>query len=141
MPSPQWFQYLRDCKSLGQGYRSCMKSFSILVAIALITAGMGCGEKEKPVKKVDIDNNSSGNPLTAPVDYLGAVNKARKTAIKTLDIASLKQTIQTFQANEDRFPKSLDELVSMRYLSVIPALPTGMRYNYNPANGVVTVVK
>ena len=40
-----------------------------------------------------------------------------------------------------RYPTTLAELVSTHYLQALPVLPTGMRYNYNPANGVVKVVK
>lgn len=118
-----------------------MKNISTYLALGLFVALIGCGEKDPTAKKVDLDNNSSGNPLTAPVDYLGAVSKAKKTAVKVLDVASLTQAIQTFHANEDRYPTSLAELVSTHYLPSIPALPTGMRYNYNPASGLVKVVK
>ena len=105
-----------------------MKNISTYLALGLFVALIGCGEKDTTAKKVD-------------VDYLGAVSKAKKTAVKVLDVASLTQAIQTFHANEDRYPTSLAELVSTHYLPSIPALPTGMRYNYNPASGVVKVLK
>ncbi len=87
-----------------------MKQISKWFALGCCTLLIGCGDKETPPKKVDIDNNSSGNPLTAPVDYLGAVNKAKKTAVKVLDVASVTQAIQTFHANEDRYPIGLIHL-------------------------------
>jgi len=91
-------------------------------------------------KKVDIDNNSSGNPVTAPVDYLGAVNKAKKSSIKAIDIASVKQAITMFKSEEERFPKDLNELVAKQYLSALPAPPYQMKYQYNAANGEVKIV-
>ena len=83
---------------------------------------------------------SAGNPLTAPVDYLGAAGKAKRAAEKTVDTVGLNQAIQLFQAQEGRLPKTLDELVSKRYVSSIPAPPAGMKYDYNPQTGQLRVV-
>ena len=78
--------------------------------------------------------------MTAPVDYLGAVAKAKKTAEKTVEAASLQKTIDLFQAQEGRLPKSLNELVGPNYLSKLPTPPAGMKFDYNPATGQVKVV-
>src|SRR4051812_26235052 len=75
-----------------------------LALVALFALTTSCGKKE--TAKVSLTNNSSGNPITAPVDYLGAVAKGKKFAEKQIDLAQLKQAIQFFQANEDRLPKS-----------------------------------
>lgn len=88
-----------------------------------------------------ISNNSSGNPVTAPVDYLGAVAKGQQSAIKSIDTAQLKQAIQNFQISEDRLPASLDELVAKGHLRQIPPAPNGMKIQYDPKTGAVTVVK
>jgi hypothetical protein len=108
----------------------------------------GCGE-EKPASggstpqsfNAAISNNSSGNPVSAPVDYLGAVAKGQQSAIKTIDTAQLKQAIQNFQITEERLPASLDELVSKGYLRQIPAAPYGMKIQYDAKTGRVAVVK
>jgi hypothetical protein len=81
-----------------------------------------------------------GNPLTAPVDYIGALGKAQKSATKTIDTASISQAIQLFNAAEGRWPKDLNELVTEKYLGSIPAPPAGMRFQYNPATGAFRVV-
>jgi hypothetical protein len=99
---------------------------------------LGCSKSDptpetKPAK-------SSGNPITAPVDYLGAVAQGQKRAMKTLDQVGLNQTIQMFYANEGRFPKDLNELVKPDYLSTLPTPPPGMKFNYNPATGELKVV-
>src|SRR4051812_7706564 len=90
-------------------------------SIGFLILCSGCGKKE--AAKPDLNNNSSGNPLTAPVDYLGAVNKAKKVAEKQIDTSSLKQSIQFFHANEDRFPTDLNELVTKHYLGALPKPP------------------
>lgn len=85
-------------------------------------------------------NYSSGNPLTAPVDYLGAVGAAQKRAVKTIDLTSLTQAIQLFQSMEGRLPKDLNELVAERYIGKIPDAPYGSKIVYDAKTGQVKVV-
>lgn len=106
----------------------------------LLAAVAGCSKKEAS-KPVDIENNSSGNPVTAPVDYLGAVNKARKSAVRNIDLASMKNAIQLFNANEDRYPKSLEELAQKHYIQAVPELPAGSQFQYNAATGELKVLR
>ena len=98
---------------------------------------VGCGSKSDEPSK---SSTSGGNPVTAPVDYLGAVAKAKKTAEKTVEGSMLTQAVQLFQAQEGRFPTSLDELVKKQYINKLPPPPYGMAYDYNPATGEVKVV-
>jgi len=119
--------------------------------LPVLSAGLflaGCGEKEPPKpapaaekKASSLDNNSSGSPLTAPVDYLGTLAKGKKTAEGTIDSAALTQQVQLFFAQEGRYPKTLEELVEMKYLKSLPAAPYGMKLDYDAAKGTVKVVK
>jgi hypothetical protein len=110
-------------------------SYLIVMAGLLFT---GCGKKSS--SSASATNASSGNPLTAPVDYLGAAAKAKNMADKTVSTAGLNQAIQLFHAQEGRLPKSLDELVSERYIGSIPPAPAGMKYDYNAQSGTVRIV-
>jgi hypothetical protein len=103
-----------------------------------VVALVGCGDNSS--SKPAANNNSSGNPVTAPVDYLGAVAKAKKTGVAVADLAPLRQAIQVFKTEEDRYPKDLNELVKEKYMPAIPAPPYQMKYAYNPANGKLTIV-
>jgi competence protein ComGC len=58
-----------------------------------------------------------------------------------IDISQIKPAIQNFQITEDRFPASLDELVSKGYLRQIPAAPYGMKLQYDPKTGAVSMEK
>jgi hypothetical protein len=111
----------------------------------VLVAGLilfGCGhKKEPPAAKPTNSTTSSGNPLTAPVDYLGAVGAAKKTAIKVIDTAYINQQIQLFHEQEDRYPNSLKELVTMHYLNALPAAPYGMTFDYDPQTGQFKVVR
>ncbi len=83
---------------------------------------------------------SSGNPLLAPVEYLGATATAKKNAEKTIETVSINRAIQAFSAAEGRFPKDLNELIGPDYLRQLPPPPNGMKYDYNATAGVVKIV-
>jgi len=111
-----------------------------LLTSCLLVAGFvfyGC-EKKTP-KAGDASSSSSGNPITAPVDYLAVQAKAKKMADKTLSSAGLSQAIGMFQAEKGRLPKDLNELVP-DYLPKIPPPPAGMKYDYNASAGTIKVV-
>ena len=113
-------------------------SLAILLGFLLI----GCGNNEEAASPAGTNENySSGNPVTAPIDYLGAVNKAKKSAERTIDVTSLKTAIALFQAQEDRYPANLNELVQKKYIREIPAVPAGSTINYNPQSGEVQIVR
>lgn len=111
----------------------------IIVVLSLgILAVAGCGDQSKTAS--DKAKESSGNPLTAPADYVGAVVKAQQTAVKTVDIASITKAIQMFSVEQGRYPKTLDELVAEQYLPRIPEVPQGMRFQYHSNTGTIKIV-
>ena len=112
-----------------------MKTYHFLTLVAGLLF-FGCGKKEGPKP----ETSSSGNPVTAPVDYLGAVAKAKKTTEKTVETVGLQKTIDLFQAQEGRLPKDLNELVGPSYLSALPAPPPGMKFDYSPGTGQLKIV-
>jgi hypothetical protein len=118
-----------------------MKTFFRLAAVILLTPlpFSGCGEKPAD-SSASTNNTSSSSPLTAPVDYLGAVGKAQQTAVKTVDTVSIKQAVQMFQVEQGRLPKDLNELVEEKYLPRIPDPPRGMKYVYDPNNGSIRAI-
>jgi hypothetical protein len=113
--------------------------FCFTVAASLLLAGCG-GSSDKPGQPTN-GAASSGNPLNAPADYLGALGKAQQTAVKTTDTASLTRAIQMFNVEEGRNPKDLNELVEKKYMPRIPAVPNGMKLEYDATTGKVKVVK
>ncbi|MHB8520777.1 MAG: hypothetical protein ACYDH9_08455 [Limisphaerales bacterium] len=119
-----------------------MKS-PLVISLAAALVLVSCGKKEAaaPAKTSTNDSFSSGNPITAPVDYLGAVGKAKRTAERVVDSTSLNRAVQEFYASEGRFPKELKELVTEKYLPKIPEAPYGMKILYDATNGQVSVVK
>lgn len=98
----------------------------------------GCGGKDDAAS--DATNYSSGNPLTAPADYVGAVGQAHKSTRNKLGALGLDQALKAFYAEEGRYPATLDELVSKGTVSSIPNPPAGMKYDYDPKAGTIKVV-
>ena len=117
-----------------------MKYFSLILAIFFLT---GCGNsEEKPSaesKEAAAQVPEEGNPLTAPVDYLGAVNKANKFANKSIELAQVNKAMQEFKITEGRNPKDLAELVESGFLAQEPKAPYGMEVKYDVQTGKVTI--
>src|SRR5688572_12334728 len=100
-----------------------MKTQLLFVA-ALLFASTGCKKAEEATSAKPANQaTSSGNPITAPVDYLGAVAQAKKVSEKQIHLVSLNNAIQQFNAMEERFPKDLNELVEKHYLGSVPTPP------------------
>lgn len=125
-----------------------MKGIALTAAVALVIFA-GC-EKKKPdappaptatAATNESAGTSSGNPLTAPAEYISAAGRAQVAADRTLDLASLKQAITMFQATEGRYPKDLNELVSSGTLRQMPTPPRGMQIQYDAASGNVRIIK
>ena len=109
------------------------------VAAALVLAG--CGDKGDGTKQTTNAASSGGSPLTAPVDYLGAVAKGQQNAVKTVDTTSITKAIQLFGVDHGRNPKDLSELVQEKYLPQIPTAPYGTKIVYDANTGTVTIQK
>lgn len=86
-------------------------------------------------------NYASGNPLTAPADYVGVVVQAQKYSENQINLAYVNEAIQQFNAAEGRYPKSLQEMVDMHYLGKLPVAPYGYKIVYDPNAGKISVVK
>ena len=114
-----------------------------ILSAGLLAAGCGRKNPPKPVAAAETKTNEPSvgdSPLLAPVNYLGALNKAQKTAVKVVDTTSIKKAIDFFYANEERFPTDLNEMVTKRYIGRIPDPPYGKKFEYNPKTGDFRVV-
>ena len=112
-----------------------------IALVLLVGCGKSGDEETAPDAKVETaqESGDSGNPLTAPVDYLGAINKANKFANKSIELAQVTKAMQEFKITEGRNPKDLAELVESGFLAKEPVAPYGMEVHYNPQTGKVTI--
>lgn len=101
---------------------------------------LACGDKSDSAKPgALLTNNGSGNPITAPVDYLGAVNQGRRKAVSQINLNHINQTLQQFALIEGHPAESLQELIKKGYLQSLPVLPKGMELVYDVKLGQVAV--
>ena len=114
-----------------------MRTFNFVLTAVACFFFTGCGDDQKTPPA---SGTASGNPLTAPADYVGALGAAHKAAKKTLGAVGLDQALKTFFAEENRFPKDLNELVTKGTIAQIPPAPAGMKYDYDAKTGIVKVV-
>jgi len=119
-----------------------LKSIRLLAILGLAALLGGCGpekaQEDQPSENA-AQKESEGNPLTAPVDYLGAVNKGGKFANKTLELSQVTKALQEFKILEGRFPKDLAELVDAGMLAKEPEAPYGMEVTYDAQTGQVDI--
>ena len=110
-----------------------MNATLFILIIGLLSSA--CSNQSEP----DINENSSGNPASAPVDYLGAVNKGRKKAIIDTGLMQVNSALNQYKATSLKPAGSLQELISEGLLAELPKLPTGMKWQYNPQTGEASV--
>jgi len=110
----------------------------LLVAVLFLT---GCGEKSSTSASGTNSATSSSNPLDAPGNYLKAVADSKQSAVKTVDVTSIKKAIDMFNVDQGRNPRDLQELVEKKYLPQVPAAPFGSKLVYDANAGTVEVAK
>jgi len=115
-----------------------------MVAAAL--AWSGCGKEPSsppaaapPAATPPAATPSPAAPAAAPGGYVGAMARGQQLAVKTIDVTSLNEEVQLFNAQEGRNPKDLDELVTQHYIGALPKPPAGMKFVYDAEKGKVTV--
>ena len=97
----------------------------------------GCGDSSKPGTTA----NTFSNTVNAPVNYLGALGRAKQMSEKVIDTAAINNAINLFNEAEGRYPADLNELAAKHYIREIPQAPYGMKIVYDAATGTVKVVK
>ncbi len=116
-----------------------MKKFYYLPVAAGLLLG-GCGEGGNPPTGATNSAAGGSSPLSAPADYVGALDKAKQSAVKTVDTTSLNQAIQLFNVDQGRYPKDLNELAEKKFIPKVPDAPRGMKLQYDATEGKVKVV-
>jgi hypothetical protein len=123
-----------------------MKIFPLAIAaVGLVLAGCsgGSASNNSPATNnvsTNAANYNTGNPITAPVDYLGVVVQAKKYAENQIDVSYINQDIQMFNASEGHYPKDLQEMVP-NYLAKIPDMPFGYKLIYDTNSWTVKAMR
>jgi hypothetical protein len=119
-----------------------MKSACCLTCLLAAFVFTGCGKEDKPATNTTTVQSAPATPPPAAPggnSYLGAMVKAQQSAVKTIDLSSLNEEVQLFNAQEGHFPKDLNELVTKQYIGQLPPTPVGKKFVYDPVQGKVTL--
>ena len=94
----------------------------------------GCDDKsDMPALPVPPKTNAPAASGTAPAPsagYLQNITSQQQAAVKTVDVTALAKAIDMFQVAEGRLPKDLDELVTKKFIPVIPVPSAGSKLVY-----------
>jgi hypothetical protein len=96
-----------------------------LTAAAFLFAGCGGSSSSTPAANTQA---SSSSPVVQPEIY----------AQQKVDVASLNQALQQYNAAEGHYPATLQDLVP-NYIAKVPDAPAGETINYDANAGTVTV--
>jgi hypothetical protein len=110
-----------------------MKTSCGLMLVAAAVALGGCGKEQDAPPP-------AATPAKIPAGYLGTLVRGQQTAVKTIDVTALNENVRLFNVQEGRYPKDLNELVTLHYLGALPYPPAGMKLAYDAAQGKVSVV-
>jgi hypothetical protein len=116
-----------------------MRNFCGLIILAGALVVVGCGKEQPAPPSAPAAPAQSASPPGGG-GYLGTLVRGQQAAVKGIDTAALNQEVTLFNAQEGRLPKDLNELVTKNYLGKLPEAPIGMKINYDPVQGKVTVV-
>jgi hypothetical protein len=118
-----------------------LASLATGAAVALFLGACSKTPEKTGAAATNTTADPTQNPIAAPVEYIGALGRAKQVAERTIDLTALNQGIQLFYASEGRYPKDLQELVKEGHLRQIPQPPQGSIIQYNPQTGQVRIVK
>ena len=109
----------------------------LLALLAGSVIASGCGKNNSS------SQTTGASPATLPAngDYGSTLANAQNHALAVVDLSSLKQAVDLFNAQEGRYPSNLDELVKSRMIREIPPVPRGGKLDYNPATGEIKIVQ
>jgi hypothetical protein len=100
-----------------------------IVASAFLIAGCG-GSSTSTTPPANNASANNPSPVVQPEVF----------AQKKVDVASLTQAVQQYNAAEGHYPATLQDLVPT-YLAKVPDAPPGYKLNYDSSSGAVTVVQ
>ncbi len=105
---------------------------AILIACTVASTFLvvGCGGSSDSTTPASNTSANNPSPVVQPEAF----------AQKKVDVASLNQAVQQYNAAEGNYPATLQDLVPT-YIAKIPPAPPGSKLNYDSSSGAVTVVQ
>ncbi|HNS33093.1 MAG TPA: hypothetical protein PKN36_09000 [bacterium] len=109
-----------------------MKNANLLLMIVLTLALFSsCKGKKGEPEPGDL------TPVNAAGKYGDVMVKTKKEAESINAVLPLKQLVDSYWAEEGKYPASLQNLVTSGYVKKLPDPPEGTEYDYDPLSGSV----
>lgn len=106
----------------------------ILLLFPVFLGSLACSDNSDP------DDYGSGNPATAPVDYLGTINQGKNKAVTDAALLQVNSALAQYKASNLKPAANLQQLIDAGLLAALPELPAGAQWQYDTQNGTVTVI-
>jgi hypothetical protein len=105
----------------------------LLIAVASASALLmtGCG---------DSNSTNAGAQATSAANNSTPAVQPEVYAQKKVDVATLTQALQQYNAAEGHYPGKLDDLAPT-YIAKVPQAPPGYKFNYDSNSGQVSLVQ
>ncbi|MSU63349.1 MAG: hypothetical protein EXS31_13295 [Pedosphaera sp.] len=101
-----------------------IRVFGTCIVVCVITLGTGCGSHSQPPAASTVKNPSEN------ISPESAAGEPGQTAIAAI-LDELTQVVRRYGAEQQRVPKTLEEVVAAGYLSRVPLPPAGKRFAIN----------
>ncbi len=109
-----------------------MKKTNLFLLILLTLAFFSsCKGKKKEPEPGDL------TPVNAAGKYGDVMVKTKKEAESMNAVLPLKQLVDSYWAEQGKYPASLQELVTNGYVKKLPDPPEGMEFTYDSSSGSV----
>jgi hypothetical protein len=108
-----------------------MNTRLILVGLAAGLALAACSKRAAPPPRA----------AEAGKDYRQMLVRSRSRQVVQVNQMAVQTALQKFQVDLARFATNLGELVRLKYMDEIPALPEDLTYSYDPVMGGLQIVK
>ena len=103
--------------------------FHSILFVGCTAALVGCGLSETIVTTGIVGQNAK--------NQVEALNNVKFHANREIAENNVRRAVSLFEASTGSLPYSIDELVEKGYLHVVPALPEGYEFEYDPFTGTV----
>ncbi|MCK9267037.1 hypothetical protein M0P98_09275 [bacterium] len=107
-----------------------IKMFLLIVVICLLSS---CKKKQEEPQPDEL------TPLNAAGKYGQVMVKTKQRTESMNLVMPVKQLIDSYWAEEGKYPSSLQELVTSGYTQKLPEPPEGTEFTYNPSTGSVGI--
>jgi hypothetical protein len=117
-----------------------MNRIFLLIGMSLLLVSCGSEDTQKSQTPPPTPEKPKDSIASAPADYMAEAIRAGQATKGKVEIIAIEKAITQFQADEGRYPSSLQELVEKGQLAQLPKPPVNQKFEYDSQSGAVKLV-